>query len=112
MNETIRKILEQIGGNKFFVMTGCRNVVYDNAKNSVRMQIPKNAGKVNRMEIKYNPGVDLYTMRFYNFRSGRYNPKTYTFGEDKITNEREYNGVYCDQLAGIFESVTGLYTRL
>ena len=38
-------ILEQLGGQKFIAMTGCRNFVGD--KNMLRMTIPKNMSKAN-----------------------------------------------------------------
>lgn len=112
MNEIINEMLEHLGGNKFLVMTGCSHVVFSNSENSVRMQIPKNTGKVNRVEIVYIPVADLYRMRFYKYAAGRYNAKTGLFTEDKVTNEKVFDDVYADQLSKVFENVTGLYTRL
>lgn len=112
MNEIINTMMEQIGGNKFLAMTGCHHIVYSNSENSVRMQIPKNGGNVNRVEIIYIPGLDLYNMKFYKYTAGRYNTRTGAYTSDKVTNEKEYNEVYGEQLSKIFEAVTGMYTKL
>lgn len=112
MSENIITMLDQIGGNAFLTMTGCHHIVFSNKENSVRMQIPKNAGKVNRMEITYVPSLDLYSMKFYKYTAGRYNPRTGVFTDDKVTNEKIFEGVFADQLANVFEAVTGMYTMI
>lgn len=112
MNQVIETMLNQIGGNKFFVMTGCNHVVYDNKNNEVKMSIPKNSGKVNTLRLKYDAAADLYNMEFYKYTPGKLNTKTWAWTEDKVTNEKHFTGVFADQLAKIFESVTGMYTRL
>ena len=43
------KILEQLGGQKFIAMTGANHFVADG--NTLRMALPKNASKANRLYI-------------------------------------------------------------
>ena len=103
--ETQKTILQQLGGNRFVAMTGCRDFIADNSgKNPVlRMRLTKNLSGCNKLEIEYNRGLDLYNMKFY-----RLTIKTAIV----ITREKEYSGIYSDQLAQIFERHTGLYTKL
>lgn len=103
-------IYQQIGGNRFVAMTGVHHLLGDDK--SLRMQLPRNKSKANRLEIIYNEGMDDYTMRFYKYTPGRLNMKTLTFTEDKTKEIKEIDGVYCDMLEDIFSDVTGLYTRL
>ena len=44
-------ILEQLGGNKFVVMTGASHFVSDG--NTLRMQLPRNISKANRLILEY-----------------------------------------------------------
>lgn len=102
-------ILNQLGGNKFIVMTGSKNFVADG--NTLRMQLAKNASKANRLYITLDAD-DTYTMRFFKYTAPRFNSKTCSFTEAKVTEVKTVNGVYCDMLQDIFTNVTGLYTRL
>lgn len=102
-------ILEQLGGNKFLAMTGANHLLADG--NTLRMNLPKNASKANRLWITLDED-DTYTMNFFKFTAGRLNTKTLTFTEDKKVDVKEINGVYCDMLQDIFTSVTGMYTHL
>lgn len=102
-------ILEQLGGNKFIVMTGSKNLVSD--KNTLRMTLAKNMSKANRLEIILQPD-DLYTMRFYRYIAPRMNSKTLTFSKEKITEVAKYEGVFFDKLQEIFTQVTGMNTHL
>lgn len=103
-------ILQQLGGNQFVVITGVNHLIADG--NTLRMTIPKNQSKANRLWITYDPGEDLYTMRFFKFTAGRFNRKTFTYSDDKEKEIETIQGLYCDQLAKIFEQVTGMYTKL
>lgn len=42
-------ILEQLGGSKFLAMTGANHLLSDG--NTLRMNLPKNASKANRLWI-------------------------------------------------------------
>ena len=102
-------ILEQLGGSKFLAMTGANHLLSD--RNTLRMNLPKNASKANRLWITLNAN-DTYTMNFFRFTAGKLNKKTFTWTEDKKVNVKEFKGVYCDMLQDIFTSVTGMYTHL
>jgi hypothetical protein len=102
-------ILQQLGGNKFVVMTGSKNFLSDG--NTLRMSLAKNGSKANRLEITLEAD-DTYTMRFYKYTAGRLNKKTFSWTEDKVEEVSTVDGVYCDMLQPIFTQVTGMYTHL
>lgn len=102
-------ILEQLGGNKFLVMTGAKNLLADG--NTLRMTLPKNMSKANRLWITLDPD-DTYTMYFFKFTAGRLSKKTWTFTDDKKVEIKKVSGIYLDQLQEIFTNVTGMYTHL
>lgn len=103
------KILEQLGGDKFLAMTGAHHLLSDG--NTLRMQLPKNKSKANRLCITLEAD-DTYTMNFTKFTAGRLNKKTFPWTDDKKVDVKEFKGVYCDMLQDIFTSVTGMYTSL
>lgn len=109
--EIANTILNQLGGGRFIVMTGSKDMIA--IDNGLKMSLAKNGSKANRLEITLN-GADLYDMKFYRYTSPRYSTRGGKFTEypEKITTVKEYNDIYCDQLQEIFTSVTGLYTRL
>lgn len=91
-------IFQQIGGNKFRIMTGATAFVSGTNYLSFRFKMCKftNMLKIILMDD------DTYRMEFY-----KYNQRKY-----EAVMVKEYNGIYCDQLQDIFTSVTGLYTHL
>jgi hypothetical protein len=97
---TIAKtILEQLGGNKFLVMTGARNLLA--GPNTLSFRLPARFAKDGITLVKISLDVtDTYTMSFK-----KVNKKT-----DKLVSEQ--SGVYDDMLASIFEEQTGLRTHL
>lgn len=102
-------IYNQLGGNKFVVMTGSKNFLDDG--NTLRMTLAKNTSKANRLWITLEAD-DTYTMRFFRYTAPRFSTKTYTFSDEKITEVRTIKGVYCDMLQELFTEVTHLYTHL
>lgn len=102
-------ILEQLGGNKFLAMTGANHLVADG--NTLRMTLPKNVSKANRLYITLNSD-DTYTMRFFRFTAGHLNKKTFAWIEDKTQEVKMVSGVYCDMLQDIFTATTGMATSL
>ena len=108
-------ILEQLGGNKFIVMTGAHDFIWDSDKTTLRMTLPKNGSKANRLYIKYNSD-DTYTMRFFKYSPARYKVDhkkcTCDFIDEKITEVKTYSHIYCDQLQELFTEVTKMYTHL
>ena len=103
-------ILEQLGGNKFIAMTGASHFVSDG--NTLRMTLPKNGSKANRLYITLDKATDSYTMRFFRYTAPRMNTKTFAFTSEKVQEIHEVSGVYFDQLQPIFTSVTGFDTHL
>ena len=91
-------ILNQLGGNKFRVMTGAKNFM--DHGNALSMRIGRNSSNSNYLKITLNDS-DLYDVRF---------SKVTKMGEEKSV--REFNNVYNDMLVEIFESHTGMYTSL
>ena len=93
-----RTILEQLGGNKFAVMTGAKNFI--DTGDGLSMKIGRNKTSSNYLKITLNM-MDLYDIRF-----SRVSPMG---GERSVT---EYNNVYNDSLVDVFEKHTGMYTSL
>ncbi|WP_455643767.1 hypothetical protein [Parabacteroides sp.] len=96
-------ILQQLGGNKFIVMTGSKYFVYDRNEDGntyLRMKLTRNRSKAQYLRIILNSS-DLYDMIFYRFDR-----------KDNHIVVKEHNNVYCDQLQELFTETTGLYTHL
>ena len=92
------EIYRQLGGNKFAVMTGAKNFI--DIENGIRMKIGRNKTNHNWMEVTVN-SLDLYDVAF---------AKLTKLGERKSL--KEYNNVYNDSLVELFETHTGMYTKL
>lgn len=125
-------IYNQLGGHKFVVMTGAKNMVA--IENGLRFNIGQNGSKANTVKVVLN-GDDTYTMQF--IKQGR-EVNEYTIllrymdkglseqdfnetvtkaierakknAEPKIL--KEYNGLFFDQLQEFFTEYTKMYTRL
>lgn len=96
--QVAKEILNQLGGNKFVVMTGAKNLVA--LENGLMFSIGRGAKKsINKVVVKLN-SMDLYGMEFWNIRGA--NVKTVATAQN----------VYCDQLQEIFTKETGFYTSL
>jgi len=94
-----KTILEQLGGNKFVVMTGAKNFL--NIGNGLSFKLPgagftKNG--INYIKIILEPN-DTYTMEFGRIRGTNY----------KIISQ--HSDIYFDQLQEIFTQETGLDTH-
>lgn len=98
-----KTILEQLGGNKFIVMTGAKDLT-DTGK-GLLFRIGRNSAHINKVLVEYNEGQDLYTMVFY------WVCKSKTKGFE-VKEVKKLDGLYCDQLQELFTSITGMYTRL
>lgn len=68
-------ILEQLGGQKFLAMTGANHLVADG--NTLRMALPKNASKANRLYITLD-ATDTYTMHFFKYTAGHLTVTAYS----------------------------------
>ena len=80
------KILEQLGGQKFIAMTGANHFVADG--NTLRMALPKNASKANRLYITLD-ATDTYTNVYAPVRTtaGRPSRRPAPSKEGKVRNE-------------------------
>lgn len=102
-------ILNQLGGNQFLTMTGCKNLL--GLENGLQMRIPKNGSKANFLKITLEAD-DTYKMEFRKRIAGHLNIKTYDWIEDKDEEINVFDGVYCDMLQDLFTEVTKMYTKL
>ena len=98
-NTTVAKtILEQLGGNKFRMMTGAKNLM--GIADGLVMKIGRNSSNSNYLKITLN-SMDTYDMEF---------AKLTKMGEKKSVTE--YKNVYNDLMRGTFTAHTGMYTSL
>ena len=98
MSDVANTIYRQLGGNRFRVMTGAKNMV--SHEFALSMKIGRNKTNANFMVVELN-GLDLYDVTF---------AKLTKMGEMKSL--KTYDNVYNDMLVSIFESHTGMYTTL
>ena len=91
----------KLGGGRFLMMTGAKiERIYErDGKVTMRTKVGRNCKGVNRFEIAYNEGRDLYEMRFIHN----------LVGVDKIV--KEFADVYADELEFRFEEATGITLR-
>ena len=101
-NEVIETMINQLGGTKFFLMTGSKPQYKDISTDSplIALKLTKNNSKANYLTIQYIRSTDLYKMEFIKMN----------IKERKIVSS--YDNIYSDQLTEIFESETGLRTTL
>lgn len=93
------EILKQLGGNKFLVMTGAKNLTCD--KNSMGFMLSSRMTKNKASFVKITLDVmDTYTVEFKSIRN---------FEVKEIS---KHEGIYNDMLVNLFESETGLRTSL
>ena len=97
-NSEAKTLLQQLGGRRFMMMVGAKNLGRDNK--GLHMKIGRNSKSISHVVINYNRGKDLYDMKFLRVRKGKV----------KVVNK--VLGVYADQLNNTFEKNTGLYTRM
>jgi hypothetical protein len=96
-NQIAQTIIAQLGGNRFFAMTGAKYPVA--FENGLQFTLP--GRKINSVVIRLDAN-DTYTVMF--------NKKT-NYGID-IKLVASATGVYADQLQSVFTENTGLYTSL
>lgn len=90
-------ILQQLGGNRFIMMTGAKNLL--SSTTGLTFKIMRNAKGVTHVKITLTP-LDLYKVEFLKIRG------------TTISMVSEFDDIYCDQLVELFEKETGLYTHL
>jgi len=92
-------ILQQLGGNKFRVMTGASRFTTGGDGRWLGFKIGRNATQCNWVHVQLN-AKDLYDITFSRMAAG------------KVKTLQVYNDIYNDQLVPIFEQYTGMYTKL
>ena len=95
--EIAQTILSQLGGNRFAMMTGSKNFIA--GENSLSMKLSRNSSGANYLRITLTP-MDVYKMEFISIRG------------TSMKTKHEFDDIYNDQLVSVFESTTGLYTKL
>ena len=93
MSTVARTILEQLGGQRFVLLTGAKS--FAAGAKSLSFRLPGGQGLV----ITLN-GNDTYDIDHFVLRG--------TTVKDKGRRE----GIYCDMLQDVFENMTGFYTTL
>lgn len=93
---TAQKILSQLGGNQFILMTDSKCFV--DCGNGLSMKLDRNISNANSLKITLTAS-DTYDMRF---------SKITNKGEERLITE--YKGVCTDRLTDHFTAHTGLYT--
>lgn len=88
-------ILEQLGGGRFVMMTGAKNLMSDT--NALSFRLPSNfaTGGINYVRVEL-AADDTYTLTFGKVWGVKYAVKA------------TVAGVYCDMLRSVFTSNTGL----
>jgi hypothetical protein len=97
-NQIANTILAQIGGNKFIVMTGAKNLVA--GENFLQFSIGRGAkNKANMVKITLDAD-DTYTVEYFNYR--KFEAKSVACN----------SGIYADKLQSEFTNATGFDTKL
>lgn len=92
-------ILNQLGGRRFIVMTGARNLIGSTCDLSFRLPARFALHGIDVVQIRLNES-DLYDVTFARLR-GRH-----------MATIATHHDVYADQLQPVFRAVTGLDTHL
>ncbi len=113
MNVIAQTILSQLGGNKFVVMTGCKNIY--SSGDALTMHLGRNKSGAQFLKIELT-SLDLYTMTFTRVKktlnkeiSKALRIKAY---DEKLEVVREIEMLDNEQLQETFTEVTGLRTSL
>lgn len=93
-NNIATEILNQLGGRRFLIMTGTKNLMTD-GENTLRMTLAKNKINAKILTVTLN-SMDTYDLKFIN---------------SKGVVVKELNGYYNDMLQDGFTTVTGIYTK-
>ena len=94
-NEIASTILQQLGGNRFCVMTGAKNLLA--GVSSLQFKVGKGNTSINYCRITLEPS-DTYKMDFFSVKKGI------------PLLKRQFTDVYCEDLQRLFTEATGLYT--
>lgn len=109
-NKEIASIIwQQLGGNRFAVMTGVKYTLA--IENGIRIGIGKNTTRANRLEIVLNCD-DTYTMKFFQYSPAKLNTRTFEWRKESLKELKSYEHIFFDQLQPLFTEYTKLYTSL
>ena len=98
--QVANEILAQLGGRRFTMMTGAKNLL--GGDNFLQFDLPRGStNKATKCRVTLDAS-DTYTVTFY-----KWNARTL-----ELTTLSEDAGIYCDMLQEIFTAKTGMYTRL
>jgi len=93
-----KTILQQLGGRRFLLMTGARNIV--GTSNSLTFRLPRNGTDGSNVWIITLDPSDTYHVETFFARAGACKKKS------------DFTDIYWDSLVELFERVSGFYTRL
>jgi hypothetical protein len=93
-----KTILQQLGGGAFVVMTGAHSFVFDASVVQLKFKAPATNG-ANCLRIELEP-TDTYRVEFWKVRGAN---------AAKVTT---VDGVFAEDLRGLFERETGLRVSL
>ena len=96
-------IFSQLGGNRFKVMTGAHSFTAGD-KGELTFKFPNGKDGFKAMRVELTP-MDVYTITFFRFKGSL---KKGNLGVEQV----EHKNIYAEDLAGLFESETGLRTSL
>lgn len=97
--QVARTILEQLGGRRFIAMTGAKNFV--GGQYTLTFSLPRGfaTNKADKVRVTLTP-ADLYTVEFFKTR------------RLELVPIASHDGLYAEDLAGLFTAETGLDTHL
>jgi len=94
--QVAKTILEQIGGNRFLVCTGAKDLFYTD--DGLVFKLPRyRHTKINCVEISLND-KDLYNIRFSNWNIRKF----------ELTEISNFKDVFCEDLKNVFCEETKL----
>jgi len=100
-NQVAQNILSQLGGRRFIMMTGAKNLVAH--KDGLSFHLPARSAKngINHVSIKLN-AMDLYDVQYSKWNARKL----------EMNEVARIDNAYNDMLVENFENETGLYTTL
>lgn len=111
--EVAKTILNQLGGNRFIMMTGSKNLLSCDNGTALQMQLIGNKAKAKFLKIKLEAN-DTYTMTFSKIKRTK-DADFAALGATLYNNEyvevKTVENVYDDMLQSVFTEVTALYTH-
>jgi len=97
-------IIDHLGSRRFMMMTGACHFTYDSTRPGfLSFKVPSRYSKYNHVEVQLN-GNDLYDVCFFNVSVRK-------FQLNKKLGET-HTDIHCEDLRGVFERATGLWTSL